>query len=280
MSSLFVFGHRKKPAFLRAFLYRQTRLTIKDITIEKPSDWRNVTLPGRDCEQYRKQEKITRILAEQVGDEVMIFPTVWSPFKIASFTYGKDAVFMEHCKQDPESILIGIGKLAEVLADWAEGYMAAGASGIYYSGQFSEPQRFDTDTWERLVKPFDLKVLNAAKKAGAYNIVHICGEKEHGFRSCPERYVGYPAHLFNWDVHRSGISLEEGRKLFGAPIMGGLDNHGLLLEGSLDEIAAESRKIIREFGKQGFMLGADCTVPATIDIARLQTAVNAAKNME
>lgn len=31
LSSLSVFGHRKKPAFLRAFLYRQTQLTINII---------------------------------------------------------------------------------------------------------------------------------------------------------------------------------------------------------------------------------------------------------
>lgn len=250
---------------------------VKDLVIEKPSDWRNITLPGRECAHYQKMEKIIRMLVEEVGDEVMIFPTVWSPFKMAAFATGKDAVFMEHCKEDPESVMIGVQKLTEVLVDWTEGYMATGVPGIYYSGQFSEPTRFDTETWEKMVKPSDLAVLNAAKKLGAYNIVHICGEPNHGYCSSPERYVDYPGDMFNWDVHRSKVSLEEGRKLFNAPILGGLDNHGLLDKASVEEIVAETRRVIDTFGRKGFMLGADCTVPSSIDIARLKAAVDAAR---
>ena len=83
--------------------------------------------------------------------------------------------------------------------------------------------------------------------------------------------------MFNWDTHRTDLTLEEGKKLFNAPILGGLDNHGLLIEGSLDEIKAETRRLINVMGREGFMIGADCTVPNTIDIQRLQAAVNAAK---
>lgn len=92
----------------------------------------------------------------------------------------------------------------------------------------------------------------------------------------PRRYAGYPGDLFNWDVHRAGLSLEEGRELFQKPILGGLDNHGVLVEGSLEAIRQETQKIIEAMGKRGFMLGADCTVPGEIDWARLRAAVEAA----
>ena len=64
--------------------------------------------------------------------------------------------------------------------------------------------------------------------------------------------------------------------MFKTPILGGLDNHGVLLEGSLEEIREESKRVIGAMGKKGFMLGADCTVPATIDWARLKAAAEAA----
>ena len=57
---------------------------------------------------------------------------------------------------------------------------------------------------------------------------------------------------------------------------GGLDNHGVLVEGSLEAIRQETLKIIEAMGKRGFMLGADCTVPGEIDWARLRAAVEAA----
>ena len=249
--------------------------------IREASDWRKLELPGRDCFQYRKMEKVIRLIADQVGSEVMIFPTLWSPFKIASFTYcfagSDDATFMKHCAEDPESVLVGVGKIADALTDWVAGFLAAGASGVYYSGQFSEPKRFDEATWRKLVTPSDLQVLREVKRLGGYNILHICGEAEHGFESSPRRYAEYPCDLVNWDTHRAGLTLEEGRAFFGKPILGGMDNHGLLIQGAPQDIAEGAKKITAAMGRRGFMLGADCTVPSDIDLDKLRAAVAAAK---
>lgn len=250
------------------------------ITITKASDWRNITLPGKNCGQYQKMLEVIKEIASQTGGEVMIFPTFWSPFKIASFTYGacgsSDAVFMEHCKEDPESVLCGINAIAAAFEEWVPDYIAAGASGVYYSGQFSEPQRFSKEQWETLVKPSDLRILNAVKKQGGYNIIHICGEAEFDFNSSPQWYKGYPGDLFNWAVHHNDLSLEEGWELFGTAILGGLDNRGVLVNGTPDQVKAEVEAVIARFGKQGFMLGADCTVPSDVSIANLKAAVEAA----
>ena len=105
-------------------------------------------------------------------------------------------------------------------------------------------------------------MLEVTKKIpGKYNIVHICGEMEFGFQSTPRRYAGYPGDLFNWDVHRAGLSLEEGRKLFQKPILGGLDNHGVLVEGSLEAIRQETLKIIKAIGKARLHAGGGLHCP-------------------
>lgn len=252
------------------------------IVIEKASDWRKIRLPGRDCAHYRNMEALIREIVREAGKEAMVFPTVWSPFKIASFTYvfsgSSDEKFMEHCKEDPDSVLAGVNAIADVLADWTKGYLDAGADGIYYSGQFSEPARFEKEEWEHLVKPSDLQILDTVHaRDGKYNIVHICGEAEHNFQASPERYGDYPGDLFNWDVHRDNFSLEQGRDFFQKPILGGLDNHGLLIHGSVDEIEKETRRIIESFGKKGLMIGADCTVPADIPLEKLKAAIRAAR---
>ena len=240
------------------------RFFTQGIRVEKASDWRHIRLPGKDCAHYRHMTGLIQRILDKSGGEAMVFPTMWSPFKIASFTYtdggGTDQQFMAHCKEDPASVLEGVRALTETLQEWAR-----------------EPQRFSEEEWARLVKPSDLAVLEVTKKIpGKYNIVHICGEMEFGFQSSPRRYAGYPGDLFNWDVHRAGLSLEEGRELFQKPILGGLDNHGVLVEGSLEAIRQETLKIIKAMGKRGFMLGADCTVPGEIDWARLRAAVEAA----
>ena len=259
-------------------------MLTEGICIEKPSDWKSIQLPGRNCTQFQRMLDVLRGLREKTHGEAMIFPTMWSPFKLASFTYvfagSTDAMFMQHLRQDPESVLIGVDKIAETLMDWAAGYLEAGADGLYYSGQFSEPERFSDTEWERFVMPSDLKVLNVTKKyPDKVNIIHICGEVEYGYHSTPKRYVKYPGAMFNWDVHRSDLSLEDGSNFFDGVILGGLDNHGLLLNGTPKEIGAETERLIRQMGPKNYMVGCDCTIPANIEVAKLKAISAAAKKV-
>lgn len=228
------------------------------IKISKPSDWRSIRLPGRDCSQYRNMTELIQRVLDKTQGEMMVFPTMWSPFKIGSFTYlcagSTDQQFMQHCEEDPESVIEGMKIITESLKIWTRDYLELGSSGIYYSGQFSEPQRFSEQTWSTLVKPFDLEVLNiTCTFSDKYNIVHICGEVEFNFNSSPQRYVGYPGDLFNWDVHRSGVSLQEGRSLFNAPILAsvykGILNKNSIMDCQPTEFTALTRL------RGGFFMG-------------------------
>ena len=60
----------------------------------------------------------------------------------------------------------------------------------------------------------------------------------------------------------AGLTLSEGRKLFGGkPILGGVNNRGVILNGSDDEIRAEVTDILKNVDTlSGYMLGADCTI--------------------
>jgi len=60
--------------------------------------------------------------------------------------------------------------------------------------------------------------------------------------------------------------------------MGGLDRHGVLTTGSLDQIEAEVKSVLKSKPKQ-FILGADCTVPGDIDWKNLHHAIAVAHGM-
>lgn len=255
-------------------------LATADLGIQKASDWKHIRLSGCSCRHYQAMKTIMCGVLEQVGDDVMVFPTLWSPFKMASFAcrHG-DAEFMAHCRQDPQSVLQGVSAIADMLCEWTHGYLETGVHGIYYSAQFSEPTRFGQAEWEQLVKPSDIAVLSLIKKACKYSIVHICGEEEHGFVSSPERYADYPASAFNWDCHRTGLALMEGKKRLGAPVVGGVDNHGLFVSGTNEQACKAIDAVLQMIGdKHGVMLGADCTIPFDMPIERVAMAVAAARS--
>ena len=88
--------------------------------------------------------------------------------------------------------------------------------------------------------------------------------------------------IVNWGVHEDNISLEEGRRLFGdITIMGGLQNRaGVLVDGTCEQIEQKVKSIIHSFGKQKFILGADCTLPTEISYQRINVAVKAAEKIK
>ena len=110
----------------------------------------------------------------------------------------------------------------------------------------------------------------AANAASQYNILHICGYRGH--KNDVKIWQDAEAAVINWAVTFEPLSLEEGKKIFaGRAVIGGFNNNpGELLDaGSKEDIEAETERLLKNAGKTGVILGADCTVPSTIDIARL-----------
>ena len=78
------------------------------------------------------------------------------------------------------------------------------------------------------------------------------------------------------------MNLVEGMKFFGGRcVLGGFDNRpqGVLYSGTREEVEAETARLIQRAGKTGVILGADCTLPATVDVNRFSWVVEAASRL-
>jgi uroporphyrinogen decarboxylase len=248
--------------------------------VKVPADWKQVRFPGRSSPVYQKLSDVLKRILDSIGSEVLVFQTIFSAFKTAVDTYG-DTLVMAHAKEHPEIVAPAIKSIAESLVEWAAGFMETGAAGLFYAAQFSEPGRFAKAQWEELVKTGDLMVMAAAEAKGGRNILHICGEPEYRFRTNPDWYTSYPAAIVNWSVKDTDLSLAEGKKLFGKPVLGGMNNKGNILNGSDEAIRAEVEGVIRGMAAEGlppgFMLGADCTIQGQgISHGKIRVAVDAA----
>ena len=270
-------------------LYRETDMDIIKIMQDYPypvsgnitcaEDWYHIQVKGTDSEEFRKMAEIIRGIRKEAGEDVLIFQTMFGPFKAASMTFGDD-VLMKYCKEAPDAVTAGVQIIADALEQWTKGYLEAGADGIYYSAQFGEVGRFTKEEWKKLVCPSDLQILHVAERMeGKYNILHICGEPEYEFKTHPDWFAEYPADLINWYVKDNHLSLEEGREMFSSAILGGMNNKGNVLTGPEEAIEAEVKEILDTFGTAGIMIGADCTIQGRdIHLEHIRTAVRAAHN--
>lgn len=270
-------------------LYRETDMDIIKIMqdymypvrgeIHSQEDWYKIEVLGTDSEEFQKLAAVIRKIKAQVQDEVMLFQTMFGPFKAASIAFG-DEILMKYSKEAPEAVAAGIQRISDVLLEWAKGFLMAGADGIYYSAQFGEIGRFEKAQWEMLVKPYDLQILSAAENMeNKYNILHICGEPEYKFKAHVDWFEAYPADFVNWSVKDNSFTLEQGKNLFKKPVLGGLNNKGNILKGPETAIEQEVREVLDTFGSTSMMIGADCTIQGeNIRLDYIRKAVEAAHN--
>jgi uroporphyrinogen decarboxylase len=239
-----------------------------NVDIKTPADWRAVRPAPLSAPFYREQlDEINRIV-DALGGDGLAITTIFGPF--SGGNAASDGMVTEHLKADPAAVSQGLGAIAESLAQFAVACIEAGAAGIYYSAQGGEEERFTADEFEACLKPHDLTVLNALKGHGEFNLLHICGDHIR-----LPLYADYPSHAVNWAATKHNLNLKQGYSLFKRTVVGGMDDRGVIINGSHADIQAAVHQVIGDFGARALVVGADCTVPTDIDVSNIRAAVEA-----
>ena len=141
--------------------------------------------------------------------------------------------------------------------------------------QGAELQRFTPEEFEEYVRPYDMRVLEAANRASDYNIVHFCGWD--GWKNRLSLWRAYPGRAVNWAIYVDGMDLVRGREYFGnRSVFGGFDNRrqGLLCTQNQRVVMEETIRLVADYreafdGIQGLMIGADCSLHPDFDRQRI-----------
>jgi uroporphyrinogen decarboxylase len=241
--------------------------------IQRPQDWRKLPLYKRDF--YEPQLGVVEGLVKAAGPEALVIMTLYSPFMCAGHTAGLELV-TRHIQEDPEAVRQGMQVITDSLLIFVRGCIALGVDGFYTSTQGGETGRFsDPALFDACVKPYDLVLMKEIEQECSFNILHICDYS--GVYDDLSRFLDYPGHVVSCPHQLGGQKLEPSTvaRLFGRPVMGGLDRHGVLVTGNSHAIQGAVEEVLRSAPPE-FILGADCTVPSEIDWDHLQTAIETA----
>ena len=231
---------------------------------------------GADHPWIREQAELAGRLNAAFGDEVATFYNVFSPATYFRFLVGGtgsdgDKILANFLLEDEAAVRHALNVIAEDLSDLARAVITEGSStGIYLSVKNVQDNRISKEIYRRAVTPSEKKVLTAAHENSAYNILHICGYE--GSRNDLFLYADYDVKAINWAVTVEGVSLKEGKRLFGGrTVIGGFGNtkQSLLYSGSKGDIEQYTKELLEDAGTAGVILGADCTIPPDIDLNRL-----------
>jgi uroporphyrinogen decarboxylase len=229
---------------------------------------------------FQGQLKLLKENRDIYGEDIAMFYNIFSPLwhleaavrRAAKVTEPESHdIVLEFIRSDPEAVAETLDHIADNLRPLIYAVLApGGADGIYFSAQ--DMHRYIPDVLYRLyVTPSDKKILEIANTLSEYNIIHICGWR--GNTNYLTVYQDYPATAFNWACNTEDLSLKEGKKFFGGKcVIGGFLNteESILFTGNKAEIQNFTEKLLNEVGRVGVIVGADCTLPRSVDYEKLK----------
>lgn len=205
------------------------------------------------------QVKGIKLVTEALGPSVPVLQTVFSPLTVAGYLVGADKQrAVQELRKDPGLVGKALGKIAQVLAQFAAASINAGAAGVFYAiSGYAGSDLMTEQEYEKLALQHDQPLLKSLPDTAWFNVLHLCGPGIHFGLS-----QTLPVHAVSWSIHDTGNpSLAEGRDRSGKAVMGGLGRHDTLVKGSAETVAAEGSKAIQETGGRGLLLAPGCSVP-------------------
>ncbi len=241
--------------------------------IRKPEDWLQMPQYGMDF--YRDQVEIARGLVQAAGKDALVIQTLYSPFMCAGHTVGDD-VLMQHLLENPNPVIKGIETITESLRTFVRACIAAGVDGFYHSTQGGETSRLESsELFDTCVKPFDLSLMHEINEKCPFNILHVCDYVDGYTDLTP--FLEYPGDVVNCSlrVGDENLSAQQIIEMFGRPFMGGVERLGTILNGSPVDVQSMVGQILID-APERFMLGADCTIPSTVNWENIRAAIQVA----
>jgi uroporphyrinogen decarboxylase len=199
------------------------------------------------------------IVARELGRDVPVIQTVFSPLTVAGYLVGKSkSRVMRELRKHPDVVGVALNRIADVLVDFSARSVGVGAAGIFYAiSGYASKDAMPEAVYRELVLPTDLLVLNRLPKEAWFNVLHLCGSNLRF-----ELSRDLPAQVVSWSIHNQGNpALAEGRKISGRAVMGGLGQRATLLYGPPPNVEAEARRAVGETGGLGLLLAPGCSVP-------------------
>ena len=252
--------------------------------VKTAADLRRVHAPALDSAFAKKTLELTRrVRAFYEDSDAPIYATGFSPSMVLRNNMciggiageGDESQLIRFIQEDPDSVAAAIKNLSEDIAAINEMLIKeGGVDGIYMS--VNNQSNFFTDEFFRTyVAPYEKEMLEKANRLSSINLLHVCGY--HGRANHLHLFADFNAAAVNIAVYAEGVSLSEGRKIFGGkPVFGGFAQDTIIYKGTQQEVKEATWKILDECGQVGIMIGADCTVPNDIDDTRLEWVRQAA----
>jgi uroporphyrinogen decarboxylase len=238
--------------------------------IRAVADLAGLRVLNGDEPEFARQLALIAGLAKELAGAVLITTTIFNtwatlrrlvkprdhaPPVMQAEDDDASAILSQFLADDRRAVAQALVTIGESLARFARRCLDAGADGVFLSvrDDWVDTPANGPGIYDAIVRPTDLRILEAASD-GRFNMLHVCG-RAADFAS----FAAYPVHALNWADRAAGPSITEVRDTVRPAICGGVDNLGMLVEGTPEQCAAQVREAIAQAGDRPLLIAPGCT---------------------
>jgi uroporphyrinogen decarboxylase len=222
---------------------------------------------------FGEQTEALRLVLAEVGADVDVVQTVFSPLAVAGRLAGPDlGALRRWAREDAAAVHTGLATITRVLARYSRQAIEAGASGIFFATtEWATRENADEDFYREFGRPYDLQVLQAVRGA-PFNIAHIC--RAHNLIDLT---WDYPVAAFNWSTAEEGnVSLSAALERTDRALIGGM-NQQAMPSATADELAAHARAALRETGGRRHLIAGGCAISPLTPVESIHAVIAAVR---
>jgi uroporphyrinogen decarboxylase len=208
-------------------------------------------------------------LATDLEDTAPLLMTLYSPLTIASMLcWDKDSRgrVIEDLRQSPRKLHAGLETIRDVVLDYADACLEAGATGLFFATQMANYDDLTPEEYREFGMAYDLPILESVVGKSRLTVLHVC-KRNLMFG----QVVDYPVDVIHWADRVTRPSLAEARQMTDKALAGGLAEE-TLLNGTEEEVMAEAGEAIVQTDRRGFILAPGCVISTRTPEANLAAA--------
>jgi uroporphyrinogen decarboxylase len=235
--------------------------------IKNASDWKRLRPLEPNRASFGEQLRALQLINHAIGFEAYFIQTLFCPLGVAKYLVGGNDPVKQTIREDRTAMHAALRVITETLTMYAIACLEYGASGIFYAtNRWASEGMLTPDQYHEFGEQYDLEILDAIKSRSKFNILHICGKGIYF-----DLFSSYPVQAINWAATSEGNpDLREGKLRTSKAIMGGIDEHNTLKNGSPMQVQDEVGKALDLTGSRRFLLAPGCAVPPDAPVKNIE----------
>lgn len=237
----------------------------KSCHIQNLDDWEILEPIDVSEGEFGKQLKVIEKIEKSNSVPIPKMMTIFSPLMTAA---KMDPNLLQHVSVAPQTIMEGLNIIASVMVEFSKAAIEYGSEGLFIASQHLQKDLLE---WKYIEK-FEIgpikTIISSVKNKSEFSVLHIHGTDLY----FNEPIQNLAIDAVNWHDQHTSPSLLEASKIFQGGLLGGIDEKGILMDGSHEEIEQAMQKVLTANNEvlKRIIIAPGCVIPYKIPHTKME----------